>query len=114
MPYSDNSDDLQDFFRYVNKLNELETHTVLMQFTGLQDKNRRDIYEGDIVRYRDDYGTECTEPVVYSNEMALFYLKGPVAPGEPVGHWMFFHEIPEDYLYEVVGNIYENPELIDS
>jgi len=76
---------------------------VLMQFTGLHDKNGKEIYEGDIIKtenhatgivtfYADEYGArfgfDCREP-------------------------MFHHPIyGMGGKKEIIGNIYENPELL--
>lgn len=85
-PLSDNSN------LYMGKYSEL-------QFcTGLKDKNGKLIYEGDILK--DKYG--CLHPISWNikgfYEADTFALAG------------FYKTIQEDM--EVVGNIYENPELI--
>lgn len=69
---------------------------ILMQFTGLHDKNRKEIYEGDIVR--------C----LTTNDEDIFvvrYTHHPRSSSFEVGH---------DEEYEIIGNIYENPELLNS
>ena len=95
----------------------------LLQWTGLKDANGIEIYEGDIVRilYTDwpsnpapnnegleEYKKSISNigEVVYSNlfgdaqyEIAIQDFRGPIAPG-PHGE------------IEVIGNIYENPELL--
>lgn len=75
----------------------------LMQFSGLMDKNKKEIYEGDIFRYilpdMDSAEIEYTE--VVSFVYGSFDLDGcPVSIATEVG--------------EVIGNIYENPNLIQS
>ena len=71
---------------------------VLMQSTWLKDKNGKEIYEWDIVKIEDEcYG-------VYRDEGYLEYYIMNGEDNEPM--YSYAH-------YEVVGNIYENPELLD-
>jgi uncharacterized phage protein (TIGR01671 family) len=80
----------------------------LMQYTGLKDKNGTEIYEGDIVKYTSELENGIFE-VKYGN--CRFY-----------GLWIEanFMGITTDLFYlgcsnelEVIGNIYENPELLE-
>lgn len=83
------------------KESEPETHHFeLMQFTGLIDKRSKEIYEGDIVKdfagtvgtivwLKNRYTLKCSSGYLYLNEYFL---------------------LPKDF--EILGNIFENPELI--
>jgi hypothetical protein len=71
----------------------------LMQYTGLKDKNGKEIYEGDILKT--PYGK--IGEVAYHEERASFILHDP-------NHFnvQLFHEFP----VEIIGNVYENTELL--
>ena len=71
-----------------------------MQYTGLKDKNGKEIYEGDILR--DDRVDEYNLYEIKWNEY------GTYADGLEDEIW---EDVANDYL-EVIGNIYENPELL--
>ena len=66
----------------------------LMQFTGSVDRNGKEIYEGDIVT--DGVGKY---KIVYDLKLAGY---------QP---YCIFRDEPENYC-EVIGNIYENPDLV--
>ena len=79
-------------------------HFPLMQFTGLKDKNGKEIYEGDIVKYdtkSEGVEAEWSAPVeiTWNSKKAQFDFNdsfdGLIYKG-----------------YEVIGNIYENPEQL--
>lgn len=79
---------------------------VLMQFTGLKDKNGKEIYEGDVVESK-DWHTDADGRCVLSD--ANSYMKKKVIEYRTKEPFVGF-TIPSKC--EVIGNIYENPELI--
>lgn len=97
---------------------------VIQQFTGLQDKNGKDIYEGDIILNYIDH--DEIRPVlcvvgwsVYEEiGFATFYPQKEVM--EPLKQNFNGVDLYEEYPmcygrghgYEVLGNIFENPELL--
>lgn len=72
------------------------------QFTGLHDKNGKEIYEGDIVRFWWGAVLVCAE-IVYRKGGHCFDIKAD----------HFCQDEPEWSDFEVIGNIYENPNLLD-
>lgn len=86
---------------------ELE-HIILMQYTGLKDKNGKEIYEGDILKQAD-------EDIIVAEYKCL-----EVDAFEGIGFnlWSFIGEYNKfdcarlQSELEVIGNIYENPELL--
>lgn len=71
------------------------------QFTGLRDKNGREIYDGDIVKAWIDFGPGGEGLEIYEVIIGLH--------GTSLQPWTF--EEP-GFLPEVIGNIHENPELV--
>jgi uncharacterized phage protein (TIGR01671 family) len=84
---------------------------VVMQFTGLLDKNGKDIYFSDVCKYKDDSGSWQIGVV-----KDYGYLKGYIEAigGDDEGNQD--GELHPDYQkdYEVLGNIYQNPELLET
>jgi len=81
----------------------------VMQYTGLQDKTGRDIYEGDIIEAY-GYVQKPKMVVKFDEKMAgfiPFIWKQAYEYVDYIGYFSY-----EDWCI-VVGNIYENPELLD-
>lgn len=75
-----------------------ETEFVLMQYTGLKDKNKVEIYEGDVIKA----GDELIYYVYYDEDYASFRLRRRNAK----------YALDVYLKCEIIGNIYENPELL--
>lgn len=105
---------------YMHKENITE-QVEIMQYTGLKDKNGKEIYEGDLIKKK-----------FKDREIGEFYAVGQVV----FGHWYAGFTVPYNYHgynklerlsnscdkdgwvvanrdMEVIGNIYENPELTE-
>ena len=86
----------------------------LCQYTGLKDKNGKEIFEGDVVRTHFSFGHEVTqEPFIikWNKERAMFEGSKP-KPLEN-DYLVTFSFFPEQrFLYEIIGNIHDNPELL--
>lgn len=74
----------------------------LMQFTGLQDKNGKDIYEGDIML---DYDLNRYQVINTIFQDCTVYCRQPITTGTCLDAWGVA-------LGEIIGNVYENPELL--
>lgn len=89
-------------------------HVELMQFIGIKDMNDKDIYEGDAIQQRnnrgDGKGTFIFIGVVEYECVSFFVrcLKG----GDIGSHYYFsYYDSDKPVNWEIIGNIYENPEL---
>ena len=81
----------------------------IMQFTGLKDKNDKEIYEGDIFNciYKND-GCKHKLLVVWYKDSACFKMKSYGECDQP-NVTQTFSDMERQ---EVIGNIYENPEFV--
>ena len=79
---------------YTDEIKDFE----LMQYVGCKDKNNKEIYEGDIVKTKEHIGQ-----IIYSKGMFFIDVKGDF--------YLPIYNVSE--FMEVIGNIYENPNLLD-
>jgi len=77
----------------------------VMQYTGLKDKNGKEIYEGDIIKYSHKAVGEIQRVVSY--KYGMYGIEGTMKET----HIPFANILQSEY--EVIGNIYENPELLE-
>lgn len=81
---------------------------VIMQYTSLKDKNGKEIYEGDIVRY--SYFTPYGELNEFVSEVK-FDIDKIIITKKTANTWYFLSSMSKHC--EVIGNIYENPSLLE-
>jgi len=81
----------------------------IMQFTGLLDKNGKEVYEGDIINWGDNYPSV----IEWSQETCQFVCHEYYPKTSKNAQEDRWHDIPA-YTNEpeVLGNLYENPELL--
>ena len=90
---------LNDVWTALNAQQYTNPDPVLMQYTGLKDKNGVDVYESDVVK-NDRGETSIIEWGCFPN-MAGFQVTSP------------YINIFDSKSIEIIGNIYESPELLD-
>lgn len=96
-----------------NKWINFEDENVLpMQFTGLKDKNGKEIYEGDIIQM-----WVGTKPVTVGNITWggwQYVVRMEVVGKDKTNYFGYNSEDIDPEKIEIIGNIYENPELINN
>ena len=96
-----------DLYSLVNalKLMEMPSQMIWMQYTGLLDKNGKEIYEGDIVRHSNSTGGFIQGDFVVEMREGRWFPLVTVSSGTLNSY------IPESF--EIIGNIYENSDLLN-
>lgn len=116
MQYYDSLDEIEAYFRS-HKFQDV------MQYTGLKDKNGKEIYEHDIVRDLTSYADLYETKGLYENNRVVIPLL--VAWVETEARFMLYGDFNREEWYyqysdqiydrrlEIIGNIYATPELMD-
>lgn len=109
-------------FITIGHMFQLGDSVEVMQYTGLTDKNGKEVYEGDVLQfsdkwewYRGQFGggwlaTQADKTEVETNHVKYPYERRVVnLPSDY--EWLLSSEIQT--YFEVIGNIYENSDLLD-
>ena len=93
---------MDNLFMIIGQSNDYE----LMQFTGLKDKNGKEIFEGDVLKFK---FTDCEK------DKENFIIVECIFE---YGRFVMCDSYKDSYSFdeekvEVIGNIYENPELLE-
>lgn len=92
---------------------ELVDPATIGEYTGLKDKNGKRIFEGDIVRHHND------NPDAEAKEAGHVYWDEGYCGWRRSSNGGFHHGVVGNYklsrtcVYEVIGNIHDNPELLE-
>ena len=88
-----------------------EDNYILQQFTGLKDKNGRDIYEGDLLIFKGENGLNTLYEVYYNQSAAGFKVKTKALYDKLIGPRQL--SIEGMSMCEVAGNIFEYSDLCE-
>jgi uncharacterized phage protein (TIGR01671 family) len=81
---------------------------IIMQYTGLKDKNGVDIYEGDLLQCGDD---RFIMQVIWFDKVQGW--RADIMPHRTLSESIFSRERAIGESVKIIGNIHENPELLD-
>jgi uncharacterized phage protein (TIGR01671 family) len=99
--------DCENIFEPCYKKIEVE----IMQYTGLKDKNGKEIYEGDIIQ--DEFYERKAEVVFLEGAFWLDYKEDFGVYNTKHKRYQLLANYDYEQVLEVIGNIYDNKELLE-
>ncbi len=104
-----------DLYKYSSDI--LKGENVVEQFTGLKDKNGTEIYEGDIIQF-EFWNEKYYRQIAYNSAIASYEAITVTSPTSKKLRQKAKYSFSELYKisskgFKVVGNIHENPELLE-
>ena len=101
---------MMTFNGWVYKNGKLQPY-IMLQYSGLKDKNGKEIYEGDIIHFF-HLGTKRIGIIKYADKWASFYIgtknKYKINIAVTSVHSWYYREEDENTLVEIIGNIWES------
>ena len=79
------------------------------QYTGAKDINGKEIYEGDIVKFCDDRAHELVGVIKWCALARRWGVDISASVRDCV-----YHPFDARYAFEIIGNVYDNPELLEA
>jgi uncharacterized phage protein (TIGR01671 family) len=112
--YIRNNGELFKIVKLSNKKGEnflsIETKSILMQYIGFKDKNEKEIYEGDIIKWRGYIAKNIKGKCTQIRPMRIFVVESEITCLFKLQNLI---KSSNDYQVERIGNKYENPELME-
>ena len=113
---------VKEFWKAISQDNH-----IIMQFTGLLDKNGKEIYEGDIIKYSGDTKIRIFDPIQEKIKSPYWSITYVIYEAPSFKEIMikqendFFGELPHKRPFnmyaipicEIIGNVWENPKLLE-
>lgn len=102
--------------KYIGMSIPYQPSFILMQYTGLHDKNGKEIYEGDIVKITENILKQKVirlKPIIADIEWSEEYLTYTLITTSVKDAFESLTDYLDEYDIEVIGNIYENKELLE-
>jgi uncharacterized phage protein (TIGR01671 family) len=84
---------------------------IYQQYTGLLDKNGKEIYEDDIIRWKDDIGFS-TKPILIDKYGSVYWEDRNLSFCVDEKNYKYKIALFTIKECEIIGNIFENPELL--